>query len=292
MKPARITVDVGAATLACDLYGPDDGDLVMCVHGFPDCARSFRHQVDALAERGFRVATPTLRGYAPSSLARDKRYDVAALAADLCALAMRLSTRPVRLVGHDWGAIASYAAVAFAPHLFSHLCTIAVPHLRVASARFATAAQLKRSWYMAFFQLPFIPERKVAQSNMAFIDRLWRDWSPGFSPPVEELEAIKAALAPPDHLRAALAYYRALTSFGALTGESRKLLFQRTELPSIYLHGVDDGCIGVELARSLEPAYGPRFSAHLIEGAGHFVHQEQPRLFNAILLDFLSATPS
>jgi pimeloyl-ACP methyl ester carboxylesterase len=287
-----VLIDAGAVTLACDVHGPDDGELVLCVHGFPDCARSFRHQIEPLVARGYRVATPTLRGYAPSSLARDKRYDVEALAADLCAIAMRLSSRPVRLVGHDWGAIASYAAVAYAPHLFSHLCTIAVPHLRVAGPRFASAAQLKRSWYIGFFQLRMLAERRVAQSNMAFIDRLWRDWSPGYLVPDEELEAIKAALAPPDHLRAALSYYRAMMSFGALTGESRKLLLRRTELPSIYVHGEDDGCIGVELAQGLESAYGPRFQAHLLPRAGHFAHLEQPQVFNAILLDFLASPAS
>lgn len=282
-------IEAGQVTLACDLYGPEDGELVLCLHGFPDCARSFRHQIEPLVARGYRVATPSMRGYAPSSLARDRRYDPSSLAADVCALAMRLSSRPVRLVGHDWGAIAAYAAVAVAPHLFSHLCTLAVPHLRVAAPRFTSAAQLKRSWYIAFFQIRALAVRRVAQADMAFIDRLWSDWSPGFALPPEEMAAIKAAIAPPDHLKAVLSYYR-LLSFAALTGESRKLLMARTEIPSLYVHGVDDGCIGVELAEDLEPAYTAGLTTHLLRGAGHFVHQEQPEQFNPILLDFLGST--
>jgi pimeloyl-ACP methyl ester carboxylesterase len=102
--------------------------------------------VPALLAAGYRVVAPFMRGYAPSSVARDGRYDPAALAGDLCAIARRLSPdRPIRLVGHDWGAIAAYAAAALEPDRVSHLCTIAVPHLRVAGRRFLRGRQPPRS---------------------------------------------------------------------------------------------------------------------------------------------------
>ena len=282
-----VVVDAGAAQLASLVDGPAGAPVVICTHGFTAGARSFRLQVAPLVERGFRVVRPALRGYAPSSTAADGRYDAEALAADLCALAMRFSSQPVALVGHDWGAVASYAAVALAPHLFSRLVTVAVPHLRPAASRFASARQLKRSWYIGLFQLPAVAERKLAAGDFALIERLWRDWSPGWQPPAEELAAIKDAVRDPERTRAALAYYRALRSPAAVAGEARRLLFRRVQVPSMYIHGLDDGCVGVELSEGLESGYGAPLEVHRIPG-GHFVHQENPLAFNRLLIRFLA----
>src|SRR5581483_8362250 len=202
-------VDVGGAELACWVAGDDGAPLVICAHGFPDCARSFRAQIPALVGAGHRVVAPYLRGYSPSTTARDERYHAAALAADLCALARHYSPgAPAALVGHDWGAIAAYAACALAPSLFSRLCTIAVPHLRAVAAHGPSRAQLARSWYIGLFQLPLIAEQRLTAENFALIDRLWRDWSPGFSAPAAELDEVKASMAGTEHVRAVLAYYR------------------------------------------------------------------------------------
>jgi len=260
-----------------------DAPLVICAHGFPDCARSFRHQVPALVAAGFRVVSPWLRGYAPSTPARDGRYDAAALGNDLVALARHFSPgKPVRLVGHDWGAIAAYAAVALAPGAFSHVATIAVPHVRVAGPRFLSASQLRKSWYMGLFQLPRLAERRLAADDFALVDRLWRDWSPGFIAPADELAAVKEALRgrEPD----VLAYYRAI--FSRAAPATSRLLRRRTRVPALYVHGVDDGCIGVALTDGVERAYAGPIAVHRLPG-GHFVHQERVEQFNAILVQFL-----
>jgi pimeloyl-ACP methyl ester carboxylesterase len=281
-------VDVGAAELACWVAGDARAPLVLCAHGFPDCARSFRAQLPALAAAGFRVVAPYLRGYAPSTIARDGRYHAAALAADLCALTRHYSpAAPAALVGHDWGAIAAYAAVAHAPSLFSRLCTIAVPHLRAVAAHGPSRAQLARSWYIGLFQLRGVAEWRLAAENFALVDRLWRDWSPGFAAPAGELAEVKASMAGPERVRAVLGYYRALASWSTIAGESRRLLFERTRVPSLYVHGADDGCMGVELTHGLERAYPAGVEVHRLDGAGHFVHQEKPDEFNRILLEFL-----
>jgi pimeloyl-ACP methyl ester carboxylesterase len=283
---ADVGVDTGGATLACLVAG--DGPLVICAHGFPDCARSFRHQVPALVAAGFRVVSPYLRGYAPSTRARDGRYDAAALGNDLVAVARHFSPGvPARLVGHDWGAIAAYAAVALAPGAFSHLATVAVPHLRVAGPRFASLAQLRRSWYMGLFQLPHFAERRLAADDFALVDRLWHDWSPSLRPPPAELAAVKASLRgrEPD----VLAYYRALVS--RATPSSARLLRRRTRVPSLYVHGIDDGCIGVALADEVERGYAGPIAVHRLAG-GHFVHQEAIEQFNGILVEFLKTPGS
>ena len=277
---ARVDVDVGGATLACLVAG--EGPVVVAAHGFPDCARSFRHQRPALLAAGFRVVAPYLRGYAPSTVARDGRYDAAALGADLVALARHFSPHgPVRLMGHDWGAIAAYAACALAPAAFSHVATVAVPHLRVAAPRFFFPAQLRRSWYMAFFQLRGVAERRLAADDFALVDRLWRDWSPGLVAPPDERLAVKASLRGRE--RDVLGYYRALPR--AVVSPVARLLRERTRVPALYVHGVADGCIGVAAADGVERAYAASIDVRRLDG-GHFVHQQNVEQFNRILVRF------
>ncbi len=278
-RDARVEVDTGGATLACAVAG--DGPVVIAAHGFPDCARSFRHQVPALVAAGFRVVVQTMRGYAPSSRARDGRYDAAALADDLVALADRFSPHaPARLVGHDWGAIAAYAACALAPRAFSHLATVAVPHGRVA-LRFLRPAQLRRSWYIGRFQLPGAA-RALAGDDLALVDRLWRDWSPGFHPPPDELAAVKAAIRGREH--DVIAYYRALRA--SPWSPAARLLRRATTVRALYVHGRDDGCLGVALTDGVERGWVAPVTVHRLPG-GHFVHQESVEQFNRILVEFL-----
>ena len=276
---ARV-VDTGGAALQCHVFG--EGPLVVLAHGFPDCARSFRHQVPALVAAGFRVAVPSLRGYAPSSPARDGRYDAGALGNDLVVVARTIGGgQPARLVGHDWGAIAAYAACALAPGAFSHLCTIAVPHLRaLGPGLLLDLAQLRRSWYVALFQIPRLAERRLAADDLALVDRLWRDWSPGWTAPAEELRAVKDAMR--NRIPEVLAYYRALKQ----PGYPRHLLMERTRVPALYVHGRQDGCMGVGLTDGCERGYTGPIAVHRLAG-GHFVHQENSEEFNRVLLGFL-----
>ena len=262
-------IDTPDVRLSCEVSG--EGPLVICAHGFPDCMRSFREQERPLREAGFRVAMPAMRGYLPSGVARSGRYDAAALANDLVAVADALSPdQPVHLVGHDWGAIAAYAACALAPTRFATLATMAVPHLRVSTPRFAHPRQLRRSWYIAMIQLPVIGERRLRADDFALIERLWRDWSPGYRCPLEEMQHIKDAIGA--RVPEVLGYYRALVRSGAPA--ATRLLQRRVTVPSLYLHGVDDGCVGAELARSLEPAYRAGVQVRIVADAGHFLHIE------------------
>ncbi len=239
-----------------------------------------------LVARGFRVVRPWTRGYAPSSLARDRRYDVERLGDDLLALADHFSpARPMLLVGHDWGAIAAYAAAARAPERIDRLCTVAVPHLRVAGPRWLRPRQLRKSWYIGFFQLRRLAERRVAARDFQFIDRLWRAWSPGYHASVDELAQVKDGFRDPAHLDAVLAYYRSIFSSRA------QVVRRKTRVPSLYVHGEDDGCVGVELCDGVEAAYSGGARVCLVRGAGHFVHLEQPEIFNRALENLLDGSP-
>jgi pimeloyl-ACP methyl ester carboxylesterase len=269
-------------TLAVTVTG--EGPLVLCVHGFPDDASTFRAQVPALVAAGFRVACPTIRGYAPSAVPDSGRYDPEALGRDLVALAERYGGgKPVRLVGHDWGAIAAFSAAALAPERFSHLCTMAVPHA-AALARAFSAAQARRSWYIGLFQLPRLAEARLEADDFALVDRLWRDWSPGYAATADELRTVKEGLR--GRSRAALGYYRALRSPGGAMTRSRRLLFARVQVPSLHLHGADDGCVGVECAQGAERWYDASYALRVVDGAGHFLQRERADMVTRELLGF------
>lgn len=249
--------------------GPADGPLALCLHGFPDSAHTWRHLLPELAEAGFRAVAPWLRGYAPTAVPEDGRYDLAALAADANELHASLGgdERAV-LIGHDWGAMAAYRASAAEPERWSKVVSMAVPPPEQLAGAFLSYEQLRRSWYIFFFQNP-LAEAVVAMDDLAFVDRLWADWSPGYDA-TEDLKWAKESLRAPENLAAAIGYYRALFSAGGPSG--------RGPQPSLYLHGADDGCFGAEHA-------GP--DAVVVEGAGHFLHLEQPAAVNARILEFL-----
>lgn len=273
-------------TLSCAVEGDPKAPLVIAAHGFPDDATTFRAQVPALVAKGFRVACPTMRGYAPSSPSSRGRYDAAALGGDLVGIADTLSPNdPVRLVGHDWGSFASFAAAALAPHRFSHLVTLAAPHV-AGFVKNLSRAQLKRSWYIGFFQLRGLAERRLAERDFAFIDRLWRDWSPGYRASAAELRAVKDGIAGRE--REVLGYYRALVSPVAILGKSREVLFSKVRVPTLHLHGADDGCVGAESARGMERWFTAGCEVSILPGAGHFLQREKPDEVNETICAFLT----
>ncbi|MEZ4441412.1 MAG: alpha/beta hydrolase [Polyangiaceae bacterium] len=276
---ALIRVEAGDATLAVEVEG--EGPLIICAHGFPDGPESFRHQTPALLAAGLCVARPAMRGYAPSSRSDHRDYRPLTLGRDLLAIAEALSPdRPVHLFGHDWGAVAGYAAAALAPARIATLTTAAVPHLRFAH-RFLHPRQLRRSWYIGLFQLERA-DAALARDDLALVDRLWRDWSPGYEASPDELERVKSGMR--GRIADVLGYYRAVRP---ASGE--RVLFARTEPPSLYLHGEDDGCVGIELSEGVERAYAGPIDVVRVPGAGHFLHLEQPELVNRRLLAHLAS---
>ncbi|MFO0755548.1 MAG: alpha/beta hydrolase [Byssovorax sp.] len=274
-------------TIACAAYTVGgEGPLVIAAHGFPDEPMTFAAQVEPLVQAGYRVLLPALRGYQPSGVPRTGRYDAAAVGADLLALADHWSPNdPVRLVGHDWGAAAAFAAAAMAPARFSHLVTMAVPHAKAMARALRTSAQLRRSWYMGFFQLPAVAEAALTARDFALVERLWRDWSPGYDASADELDRVKEAMR--GRASAVLGYYRALRSPDALFGPARRLLFAQVRVPSLHLHGEDDGCIGVEATEGAERFYERDYALAVIRGAGHFLQREKPDEVSEKLLTFL-----
>jgi pimeloyl-ACP methyl ester carboxylesterase len=272
--------------------GPADGPLALCLHGFPDHARSYERLLDDLAEAGFHGVAPWMRGYHPTGLAPDGNYQVASLALDAIALADALAgDRPAVLVGHDWGAMAAYTAVAHAPARFARLANMAVPHAGALGPRIFDPDQLKRSWYMYFFQLPF-SDAAVPMNDFAVVDKLWRDWSPGYEPDPDFMADLKKTLSAPGSLTAALDYYRFVLGTkdaDPALAEVQAAYVQPTPVPTLYLHGTDDGVMAAEIV--VEDELRPHFPAGLelvmVPGTGHFLHLEEPDVVNHRIVTFL-----
>ncbi len=269
------------------------GRPVLCLHGFPDHLHSYRHQLPALAASGRRAIAPMLRGYEPSSQGRRHVPDFHPLhlAEDVVAWARSLGRgEPVDLVGHDWGAVVTLLACGLEPDLFRSATVIAVPPLgAVQEGVRRHPIQLRKSWYMMFFQLRGIADRVVAARDFAFIEKLWRDWSPGWRWDPADMAALKETFRAPGVVWSALAYYRA--TLNPLLAESRRvreLSEEPIRVPTLAITGATDGCMDTRLFDYVDPKQFPAgFRMERIEGAGHFVHQEKPDAVNALILEWL-----
>ncbi len=257
------------------------GPLALCLHGFPDSPHSFRHLLADLAAAGFHAVAPFMRGYAPTSVARDGAYGLGALAADANALHATLGgdERSV-LIGSDWGAEAAYAAASTAPERWRRLVTLAIPPLALDDRLFADDRQRERFAYMCCLKRSDA-QRMVAADDFAFVDRLWREWSPGHDGARDAANA-KRCLRQPEHLAAAIAYYLADDPGSDLRGTPPQ--------PTLYLHGDNDGCIDARLIRDAEDHLSPGSRVEVLADVGHFLHVEQPGTVNARVLAWV--TPS
>jgi len=154
-----------------------EGPLLLCMHGFPDIPSTFRYQLDAFADQGYRVVAPYMRGYSPTEIPQNGFYQTVILGLDTLALIRNLGYENAVLLGHDWGSSAVTAAAVLDPGKVKKLITVAVPYgSKLGEAFVLSPEQQRRSWYMFFFQLP-LADIAVPVNDFAFIERLWRDWS-------------------------------------------------------------------------------------------------------------------
>jgi pimeloyl-ACP methyl ester carboxylesterase len=270
--------------------GPADGPLALCLHGFPDTAHSWRHLLPALAEAGYHAVAPWNRGYAPSGLPDDGAFQVGAMATDAVALheALGGDERSV-LVGHDWGALAAYAAAAHRPECWRRVVTMAVPPFASIASGFLTYDQLKRSFYM-FVILSPLGEAALAGEDLGFLGRLWAEWSPGYDA-TQDLEWVKQSLREPANLAAAMGPYRAMFDPGRHVpayAEAEAAAGKVAPQPFLYLHGTDDGCMAIDIVDDPLAHLGPGSRFVAVESAGHFLHLERPKHVAGLVLDFVA----
>jgi epoxide hydrolase 4 len=264
--------------------GPRDGRVVVLLHGFPEFWWGWRKQIGPLAEAGFRVLAPDMRGYggsdAPQAIA-DYRLDL--LIADVVALIEGEGRGRCVLVGHDWGGVIAWGLAARRPDLVERLVILNAPHLDAGSSFLLRhPTQILRSAYIGFFQLPVVSEAALRAGGYALLVRLLTASSrPGVFGK-KELDRYAREWDRPGRLTAMLSYYRAL-----LRHRPRRL--GRIAPKTLVLWGKRDAALSFELAQaSLDHCADARLVS--FEGATHWLHLEEPEAVNARILDFAGST--
>lgn len=261
--------------------GAQDAPLVICLHGFPDSGYSFQKTLPVLADRGYRVVAPFLPGYSPTGPTPDNDYAIPSLARRLLALIDALGARQAILIGHDWGGFIAYTATILAPEKVNALAVLGIPHT---GASTPTWEQVRKSWYVIFFQLPWWPERAVPKNNFRFIDNLYRAWSPNWPESEWQLDPVKQALAAPGGLRAALSYYRQMIR--GTSKSDQAMMKQPVMVPALWMGGQVDGSIDPSQFNGTEKVLlGPYKKVIVLPEIGHFVHREATDRFHEELFE-------
>jgi len=251
-----------------------EGRPVVLLHGFPDSGRLWRHQVPALADAGFQVIVPDLRGYGRSDKPEPvDAYSIPVLAGDVMAILAELQNGQAHIVGHDWGAALAWALAAFAPGSVDHLAVLSVGN-PVTFLR--TLEQRQKSWYMLLFQFPGVGERWLTEDNWAN----FRNW--GAHPDADQ---VIAELETNGSLTPGLNWYRANISPESWAGPP--LQIPPVQAPTMGLWSTGDPALTeVQMTDSAANVTGP-WRYERLDGPGHWMQLEEPGRVNALLLDFL-----
>ncbi|MDQ2913704.1 MAG: alpha/beta fold hydrolase [Chloroflexota bacterium] len=273
-------VTVNGVRLHCVVEG--EGPLVVLLHGFPETSRAWRKQIPALAKR-FRVVAPDLRGYGGS----DKPNGIAAsrasvLADDIVGLIHAFEAERAHVVGHDWGGAVAWTVAIEHPEAVDRLAVLNCPRPAVmARALRSNWAQIRRSWYIFAFQLPWLPEWALRRDGARAVkDVLRRAAKPGtFSD--ADLDEYAHGFSAPGAATAAINYYRAAVRSRASTGK------KKISAPTLVIWGEDDIALGIELTRGMDGLFERKPRVEYLPDTGHFVMEERPEVVNRLLLEFL-----
>lgn len=264
--------------------GPSDGPLVVLVHGFPDFWYGWRNQIPALAMAGFRVIAFDMRGYNLSDKPSGVRsYALRTLVDDVAALIRACSGdgAKARVVGHDWGAGVVWAFAMKYPDLVERVAVLNGPHPERLLSALKRPEQLAKSWYMFFFQLPWLPEAWIRRNDFALLRRTLQD-EPKREGAVtaEDMALYIEAFSKPGVLTASVNYYRAM--FRSHTNVKMRPI----AAPVLVVWGDADPHLGAELAEP-NPKWVQNARVEHLPGASHWVQHDQPERVNELLIEFL-----
>lgn len=282
--PEINTEFVEANGLRFEVYMCGQGErLALCLHGFPEHAFSWRAQLPLLAELGYRAWAPNLRGYGETSKPEGvAHYAMGNLLDDVAGLIDASGVQEVVLIGHDWGGVIAWE---FARRKIRHLTKLVImnaPHPTLFARGIRSAAQLRRSWYVFFFQLPWLPEWVFGRNGARAIAAAFRGMAVDKSRfPEEVLAVYRRNALRPGALRAMINYYRA-----AFRKPSRAGARDVISTPTLVIWGEEDAALGKELNNGLEELVSTCCLRYL-PGVSHWVQQEAPEKVNAILSAWL-----
>ena len=259
-----------------------NGPLIVFLHGFPEFWYSWRYQMPFLAELGYTVVAPDLRGYNDTDKPRTG-YDVPTLVGDIAGLIKGLGQEKAVIVGHDWGGALAWAFAMSYPQMTERLIVMNAPHPQAMQRAFRTLKQLRKSWYMFAFQLPWLPENALLRNNAYEIGRMLKGAAVQKSAfPNEVLATYQEAMSKPGAMTAALNYYRQLFRHPLRSAKN----YTSIGVPTLLIWGEQDIALGIELTYGLEQ-WVPNIQIKRIPDSGHWVQQEKPELVNMLMAEFL-----
>jgi len=271
----HLDVKAGDVRLHCAAVGPPDGPLVILMHGFPECWLAWRYQLPALAAAGFRAVAPDLRGYGGSDKPRGAAaYRIELLARDAAELIVALGRERADLVGHDWGAHIAWHVAMWHPRRVRRLAILNVPHPERMWRGLRTLRQLRKSWYMFFFQLPVLPEWFMSPLRLR---RAFR-YTPARRGAYDDA-VIEAMVAAAGDRTAPINYYRAAARY-------RSPPWKTVAAETLVIWGERDQWLVAELAEP-DPRWVPRVRVERIAEASHWVQADAPGPVNELLVSFL-----
>ena len=262
-------------------------DVALLLHGFPESRFSWRHQLPLLAELGWRTVAPDLRGYGRSSRPEGvAAYRGEALMEDVAALFEAVGPARRRLlIGHDWGAMIAWLFAIQARLPLDGLVIMNVPHPAVFAATLRRSwAQRAMSWYVAFFQLPWLPERLLGANHAKAIVEAFVGSSMDKSRfPPEVTDVYRANAAAPGALTAMINYYRANARTLSSLGAPRVI-----DVPTLMIWGEADRALHIANTEGYEPLVSD-FTLRRLPGVSHWVQQEAPEEVNRLLAEWLAS---
>jgi epoxide hydrolase 4 len=273
------------------------GPLVLLLHGFPEFWYSWRHQITFLAEHGYTVVAPDLRGYNDTDKPR-KGYDIATLLRDIEGLIQGLGqgeqgvinhtrTQKAIIVGHDWGGVLAWAFAIRYPDLTERLIVMNAPHPQAMYRELRTLEQLRKSWYIFFFQLPWLPEYVLSRNRANAIGSMLRGSALQKTAFERDVTAkYQQAMSKPGSMTAALNYYRQMFRRPPAPATPEN---SHVSAPTLLIWGEQDIALGLSLTTGLE-GWVPNLTIKRLPDSGHWVQQEQPEQVNQLMLEFLKSS--
>ena len=280
-----LSVRANGLDIICDECGEGDA-VALFLHGFPEARISWRHQLPALAALGWRAVAPDLRGYGDSSRPRDRdAYAIRHLVEDAAALFDALGAKRRLLIGHDWGAAIAWAFTIRHARPLEGLIVMNVPHPTVFRRVLSTSWRQKaRSWYIAFFQLPWLPEKALTARGARAVERAFTGMArnPDAFPP-EVLAHYRENALVPGAATAMINYYRANVRS---LGQSGRV--PPVQVPTLMIWGEQDTALGLELTEGYDGLVND-FTLVRLPDASHWVQQDAPDAVNAAMAHWLAA---
>lgn len=251
------------------------GPLVMLFHGFPDTAHTWDHVMPLIAAKGYRAIAFFMRGYDPTEVPpRDADADT--LARDPIALLDALGEKEAIIVGHDWGATCAYGAASLAPERVKKLFVVGIPHPAAVTPRPSLVWGVR---HFLAYKLPGAGKRFV-RNDFEALPRIYKRWSPTWSPPASELAAVRACFANEASREAAFGYYRKLDP------RLRPFMRKPIHVPTIVFAGTDDPIVTPKDYHGARRMFASDYTVEVMPG-GHFMHREHPEIFAERLLAHL-----